>query len=135
MSKLTKPLLRSGAHTKYRVMYHIVWIPKYRKRVLKGQLAKRLEELLRECCEVNGWKVEELNVQEDHVHLLIEFQITTNVPKAVQILKGGTSKRIREEFPDLKEFLWGSNLWSEGYFAETIGRVNEHRVKEYIKNQ
>lgn len=57
-----------GSHTKYRFMYHIVWIPKYRKRVLKGIIAKRVKELLHQCAEVNRWKIEELNIQEDHVH-------------------------------------------------------------------
>lgn len=61
----------TGAHTKHRLMVHIVLIPKYRKRILKGELAKRVEELIRECADVNRWNVEELNVQEDHVYLVL----------------------------------------------------------------
>ena len=61
----------TGAHTKHRMLYHIVWIPKYRKRVLEGGLSKRLIDLLRECADVNRWSIEELNIQRDHVHMLI----------------------------------------------------------------
>ena len=116
-------------------MYHIVWIPKYRKRVLEGRLAKRLENLLQECCQINGWKIEELNVQKDHVHILVQLKPSVSISKAVQYFKGGTSRKIRKEFPELEEFLWGDNLWAEGYFVETIGTINETRMREYIKNQ
>ena len=125
----------NGSHTKYRLMYHLVWLPKYRKRILEGSVKNRLKELFEECLEVNGWKVVELNIQKDHIHMLVQLKQTVSVCKAVQIFKGGSSKRIREEFPELKEFLWGKNFWSEGYFAETVGRVTEDMIKKYVKNQ
>ena len=125
----------TGAHTKHRLMYHIVWIPKYRKRVLKGKVAARLKELFLQCADVNKWEVKELNIQEDHVHLLIQLKQNISVSYAVQMLKGGSSKVIREEFPELEEFLWGDSFWSDGYFAETVGEVNVSKVREYIKNQ
>ena len=125
----------SGAHTLHRLMYHIVWIPKYRKRVLRGRLVERLTELLQECAEMNDWTIEELNIQEDHVHIIVQIKPSISVSKAVQLMKGGTSKVIREEFPELKEFLWGDSLWSDGYFAETVGSVNEEKIREYVKNQ
>ena len=125
----------SGAHTLHRLMYHIVWIPKYRKRVLRGRLVERLMELLQECAEMNDWTIEELNIQEDHVHIIVQIKPSISVSKAVQLMKGGTSKVIREEFPELKEFLWGDSLWSDGYFAETVGSVNEEKIREYVKNQ
>ena len=106
-------------------MYHIVWIPKYRKRVLTGEIAQRLIELITECAEVNRWRIDELNIQVDHVHLLIQLKPTISVSKAIQLLKGGSSRVIRQEFPELEEFLWGDSFWSDGYFAETVGRVNE----------
>ena len=124
-----------GAYTKYRLMYHLVWIPKYRKRVLNGAVAKRLKEILHECADLERWKIEELNIQPDHVHLLVRMIPTILVSKMVQLFKGRSSKVIREEFPYLKEFLWGKNFWAEGYFAETSGQVNEKQIREYIKNQ
>lgn len=125
----------SGAHTKHRLMYHIVWIPKYRKRVLKGALAKRLEELLRECAEVNGWEIRELNVQVDHVHMMVQLKPSVSVSKAVQYFKGGSSRVLRAEFPDLKEHLWGDSLWGDGFFAETVGKVDEEIIRAYVRNQ
>lgn len=125
----------TGAHTKHRHMFHIVWIPKYRKRILKDKLANRIEELLKDCAEINKWKIHELNIQVDHVHMLIQLRPNITVSKAVQYFKGGSSKIIREEFPNLKEFLWGDSFWADGYFSETIGKVNMDVIREYIKNQ
>lgn len=116
-------------------MIHLVWIPKYRKRVLKGAIAKRIEELIIECADINKWKVEELNVQPDHVHLLLQFRPDVKISKIMQFLKGGSSKIIREEFPGLIEFYWGDSFWADGYFAETSGQCNEAAIREYIKNQ
>ena len=116
-------------------MYHIVWIPKYRKRILTGSLAVRLKELLKECAEVNKWEISELNIQLDHVHMIIQLRPNISVSKAVQLMKGGTSKVVREEFPELKEFLWGDSFWSDGYFAETVGKVDENMLREYVRNQ
>ncbi len=125
----------TGAHTKHRHMYHIVWIPKYRKRILKGPIAKRIEELLRECADINRWKIHELSIQADHVHMLVQLRPNVSVSRAVQLFKGGSSKVIREEFPDLREFLWGDSFWADGYFSETIGQVNVSVIREYINNQ
>jgi len=116
-------------------MYHIVWIPKYRKRVLQGDVATRLKELLQDCADMNRWKIEELNIQPDHVHLLIRMRPEVSVSRMVQLLKGSTSKAIREEFSELKEFLWGKSFWADGYFVETSGQVNESQIREYIRNQ
>lgn len=96
----------TGGHTKHRIMYHLVWIPKYRKRVLKGDIALRLKELFYECAEMNRWSIEELNIQVDHVHMMIQLKPNVSVSTAMQFLKGGSSKVIRKEFPELEEFLW-----------------------------
>ena len=125
----------AGAHTTHRLKYHLVWIPKYRKRVLRGPLARRLYELLKQCADMNQWTIDELNVQVDHVHLLIQLPPKEAVAHAMQIMKGGTSKVIRQEFPELDEFLWGDSLWADGYFAESVGQVTEARIKAYIQNQ
>ena len=116
-------------------MYHLVWLPKYRKRVLEGGIKSRLTELFFECADINGWKIMELNIQKDHVHIILQLKQTTSVSAAVQRFKGGSSKVIRSEFPELKEFLWGKSFWSEGYFAETVGHIAETAITEYVKNQ
>jgi putative transposase len=77
----------------------------------------------------------EMSVQEDHVHMLVQISPRESVAEVVKILKGGTSKVIRSEFPELEEFLWGDSLWADGYFAETVGAVDEEVVRKYIKDQ
>ncbi len=128
-------MYRIGSQSKYRLIYHLVWIPKYRKRILKGKIKERLDYLFKQCAEVNEWIIEELNINIDHIHLLISLKPTVSVSKAVQLLKGGSSRIIRKEFPELEEFLWGDSFWADGYFAETVGKVNEEVVRNYIKNQ
>jgi putative transposase len=127
----------TGAHTKHRMLYHIVWIPKYRKRVLEGKIAKRVEELIRECVDVNRWKIDEINIQRDHVHMLIQLKPDISVSKAIGLIKGKSSYIIRKEFPHLEEFYWGKSdsFWGDGFFVETVGQVNETVIKEYIRNQ
>ena len=125
----------SGAHTKHRLMYHLVWIPKYRKRILRGEVSRRIEFLLRQCAEVNGWDIQELNIQTDHVHIIVQLKPKISVSKVVQLFKGGSSKKIREEFPELEEFLWGDSFWGDGYFAETVGSCSEEIIRKYVQNQ
>lgn len=125
----------TGSHTRHRLQYHLVWIPKYRRRVLLGKVAVRLQELLREAAHVNRWVIHELNIQRDHVHMLIQAEPSVSVARVVQMLKGGTSTKIRREFPELEEFLWGDSFWADGYFAESIGTVQEEMIRKYIREQ
>ena len=126
---------RVGAHTRHRLIYHLVWIPKYRKRVLLGKVAIRLRGLLYEAAEVNNWWIQELNIQLDHVHVMIQLPADVSVAQAMQVLKGGTSRVLRRECPELEEFLWGESLWSDGYFAESVGVVKEETMRRYIREQ
>jgi putative transposase len=114
---------------------HLVFIPKYRKRVLRGKIAIRLRGLLYEGCRMNRWWIDKLGIQTDHVHLLIRIHPRNSVAEVVQILKGATSRLLRKEFPELEEFLWGDSFWNDGYFAESIGRVDEAVIKRYIQAQ
>lgn len=125
----------TGAHTKHRLRYHLVWIPKYRKRVLTKEIAKKLRHLFYEACKMNRWWLNELSIMPDHVHMLIQLQPKQSLSSVVQLLKGGTSKVIRAEHPELEEFLWGDSFWADGYFAETVGAVDEDVIKRYIRNQ
>lgn len=124
-----------GAHSFHRTLYHVVFIPKYRKRVLRGVLVRRLQELFYECAEVNQWFIQELEVMPDHVHMLLQIPPKISVSKAVGIFKGGSSNILRKEYPELQEFLWGDSLWQDGYFVETVGGKTETAMREYIKAQ
>ena len=125
----------SGAHTRHRLLVHLVFIPKYRQRVLQGPVAARLEVLLHQAAVVNRWLFLELAVQPDHVHVLLQMHPRESIASVVKTLKGGTSHVLRAEYPELEEFLWGNSFWSDGYFAETVGRVNEAVVGDYIRRQ
>jgi len=89
----------TGAHTKHRLQYHLVWIPKYRKRVLRGKIAIRLKNFLYEACKVNGWWISKMSIQDDHIHIVVQIQPQYSVVEVVQIFKGGTSRMLRMEFP------------------------------------
>lgn len=131
----TSPTYWTGAHTTHRLRYHLVWIPKYRRRVLEGAVAVRVRQLLEQAAEVNRWQLHELNVQTDHVHLLLQIHPRDRVADVVQRLKGGSSRLLRQEFPELEEFLWGRSFWCDGYFAESVGQTQEGVIRRYIRQQ
>ena len=124
-----------NSHSFHRLTFHIVFTPKYRRRVLQGSVSFRLRQLFFECAQVNRWFVHEIEIMPDHVHILLQLPPTVKISKAVMYLKGGSSKILRKEFPELEEFLWGDSFWQDGYFAETVGRIDERKMREYIQNQ
>ena len=134
-SKQKKERYWTGAHTSHKLRYHLVFVPKYRKRVLQGRVATRLGALLRQACEVNRWNLEEIAIQPAHVHLLVQVQPKYSVSHVVNTLKGGTSRVLRLDFPDLEEHLWGDSFWADGYFAASVGVVEGNVVTEYIRAQ
>ena len=117
------------------MIYHIVWVPKYRKRLLYNKLKIRLRELLEECAEINNWQIIELAIEKDHVHIILQSPPKISVSEVVRLFKGGSSIKLREEFPELMEYLWGDCLWAEGYFVETVGKINEKKMQEYVRKQ
>lgn len=125
----------TGSHTKHRILFHLVFVPKYRRQVLSKTIASRLKNLFYEACKDNNWWIDELEILNDHVHMLIQIRPSQSVSSVVKILKGGTSRTLRQEFPDTREFLWGDNFWSTGYFAESIGKQNYSTMKKYIQEQ
>ena len=100
---------------------------------MRGKIASRLKQLLYEACRVNRWWASEMSIQEDHIHLVVQIPPQYSVAEVVQIFKGGTSRILRKEYPELEEFLWGDSFWADGYFAETVGQVDEEIVKKYIR--
>ena len=124
-----------GAHTTHKLRYHLVFVSKYRKRVLQGEVAVRLEALLRQACTVNRWNLEEIAIHPDHVHLLVQVQLKYSVSSVVNVLKGGTSRVLRLDFHDLEEHLWGDSFWADGYFAASVGVVEGLVVTQYIRAQ
>ena len=113
----------------------MVWITKYRKRVLSGPVGVRLREMLRETCASLDVEIEKGHVSSDHVHMLVSVPPHLAVSKLVQSMKGRSSRKLLGEYRHLKKEFWGRHLWARGYFACTTGNVTDEVIKEYIANQ
>ena len=128
--------MRKSTHNAtYDIQYHFVWIPKYRKRILNEIIGKRLKELIYECSEINQFEVIELSIQENHIHILLSAKPRYSPSEIMRLIKVGSSRILRKEFPEIKEFLWGDSFWADGYFVSTHSVVTEDIIKNYIKNQ
>ena len=117
----------------YDLGLHVVWCPKYRRPVLGGRVAKRLEELLRQKADDRGWEVIALEVMPDHVHLFVKHDPKSSASYVANQFKGFTSRVLREEFPHLKSRM--PTLWSSSYFAASVGAVSAATVEKYINTQ
>ena len=126
---------RKTAHSVYDLKYHVVWITKYRKPILRGEVAKRLRELLRKECEKLDIYILTGHVAKDHVHLLVSVPPHVAVSKMMQQLKGASSRKMLQEFGELSRQFWGRYLWARGYFAVSSGNVTDEIIKQYIESQ
>ncbi|MDQ1327242.1 MAG: REP-associated tyrosine transposase [Candidatus Poribacteria bacterium] len=126
---------RKGSHTTYDLKYHIIWCTKYRYRVLTGEVASRIRELVREVCAANYIEVISGSMSPDHIHLLVSVPPSISLSKVMQYVKGKSSRKVLMEFEHLHKKYWGQHIWARGYFAVTIGNVNEKEIQEYIENQ
>jgi putative transposase len=126
---------RKGSHTVYDLKYHIVWITKYRKPILRGEVAKHLRELVRQTCATLEVYIVSGHVALDHVHLLVSVPPNLAVSDLVQRLKGRTSRRMLEDFTELNRQFWGRHLWARGYFVASSGNVTDEVIKQYIESQ
>jgi putative transposase len=124
-----------GEHSVHDIKYHLVWITKYRYKILIGEIAKRCRELLIQGCKVRGITIIEGSVGKDHIHMLISAPTNLAPSKIAQYLKGRSSKLLQDEFRDLGKRYWGQHLWARGYFCATVGSVTKDMIKEYIEKQ
>ena len=125
--------LKSTAQTRYDLRYHFVWVPRYRKRVLKGKIKKTIEGMIRFCCQIHDWEIYELEVSEDHVHLYLSTQPKWSPSEIMNNIKGGTSKKIRELYPELDEIYWGATFWCDGFLVKSVGKITDKVISEYIR--
>ena len=119
--------------TKSELKYHIVWCTKYRRKVLTESIQEHLKILILEKTKELNYKIEAMETMEDHIHVFIQASSKDSVHRIVSQLKGYTSFKLRELFPELKSRL--PCLWTRSYYAGTIGHVSEQTVKKYIENQ
>jgi len=126
---------RKISHSVYDLKYHLVWITKYRKPVLRGEIAKRLRELVRQTCAAQDVYILSGHIAVNHVHLLVSVPPQVSVSDLVQRMKGRSSRRMLEEFGELRRRFWGRHLWARGYFAASSGNVTDEVIKQYIESQ
>ena len=123
---------RRGPHTVHDIKLHFVWITKYRYQVLKGDIALRVREIIREVCMAYDIKIIKGAVSVDHVHVMVSPPPQLAASKVVQLMKGKSSFRIQQEFPELRKRYWGQHIWARGYFCASVGAVDEAVIKQYI---
>jgi putative transposase len=126
------PEYRKGGHTVYDIQYHLVWATKYRYQVLRGEVAERTRDIIRQVCMSRDLTILQGQVSVDHVHLLVACPPTLSPAKIVQSIKGVSSKKLQEEFSHLQKRYWGQHLWARGYFCATVGTVTQEQIQEYI---
>lgn len=126
---------RRSAHAVFDLKYHVVWITKYRYKVLTGRVAERTRDLIRQICESRDVAIVRGAVSPDHIHMLLSAPADLSPAKLVQYIKGRSSRRIQDEFPEIRKRYWGQHLWARGYFCATVGTVDEETIKKYIEHQ
>jgi len=128
--------IKRTSHAVYDLKYHLVWVPKYRKMVLQGDLAKRIRQVFAEIAERYEFEIDTMEVKEDHVHLFLSAPPRYSPAGVVQIIKSISAKVVFKEFPDIKKQLWGGEFWSDGYFVRSVGdKVTSEVIRRYIKYQ
>ena len=126
--------LQKLAHAVWQCKYHVIWCPKYRYRILRGALQRSVGDLLQQLCEWKNLEILEMNVQEDHVHLLLSIPPKFSVSEVVGFLKGKSAIKIFDKHLELKKRYWGRHFWAKGYCVSTVG-LDEKRIRQYVKWQ
>ena len=128
--------LQSGAHTRYELKYHFVWCPKYRRVVLKGNIARYLAKIIYGVAERYDLSIVELAVMPDHVHMFVSASPELAPASIIQTVKSITARKLFERFPGIKNSLWGGALWARGYFVMSSGSgTTDDTIRQYIKEQ
>jgi len=126
--------LRRTSHAVYDAGYHLVWAPKYRKWILRGDIQERVKELFEEIAVNYGIEIDTMEVAKDHVHLFVSFPPRYSIARVVGLFKSISASVLFREFPELKGRLWGGEFWEDGYFARTVGdEVTANTIRRYIK--
>ena len=126
---------RKGAHTVHDLKYHMVWVTKYRYKVLEGEIGVRARDIIREVCMANEIIIIKGHVSADHIHPYVSAPPRLSVSKMMQYIKGKSSRRLQQEYPSLRKRYWGQHLWARGYFCVTGGQISDEQIKAYIEQQ
>lgn len=118
--------------THYSIAYHLVWIPKYRRKVLTGEVQKATKELIAQCCQRHALTLLALETDEDHVHVLVSAPPRFSPAEIANLLKGYSARYLRERFPHLKRVCGKDHLWTQAYYVGTAGNVSAEVIQRYI---
>ena len=128
--------IRRTKHAVYDLKYHIVWIPKYRKDILDKGISDYLKAMFNKIAEEYGFRIDTMEVMEDHVHIFVEVPPRYSPAQVVQIMKSISAREVFKEFPDLRKQLWAGELWNDGYFVRSVGdEVTADVIRKYIEYQ
>ena len=126
---------RKLTHVVYKCDYHIVFTPKYRFRILTGDISMHIAQDIRTICQWKDVELEELHIQADHVHMIVSIPPRLSISDFMGVLKGKTAIKMFKSYPSLKKKpYWGNHFWSRGYFVNTVG-INEEMIRRYVKYQ
>ncbi len=126
--------MKRTSHAVYDTKYHLVWAPKYRKWILRGEIQKFTEKIFREIAANHEFEIEALEVSKDHVHIFLSFPPRYSISRVVGMMKSISASEIFKEHPEVKKQLWGGEFWEDGYFARTVGdKVTAQVIKKYIE--
>ena len=125
---------RNGSHTKYNIEYHFVWATKYRYEVLVGDVGLRVRDLVRQTCKLLELEILKGVISKDHVHLLVSAPPTVSASEIMKRVKGRSSTKLFQEYPQLKKRYWGQHFWARGYFCVTAGELTEGMIEEYLEH-
>ena len=124
---------KSNNNIVYSCKYHVVWCPKYRRKVLVGKIETRLKEVVQDTCAKLSVEIIEMEIMPDHVHLLLEVDPQFGIHKAIKQIKGVSSRILRQEFKELRTKI--PTLWTNSYFVSTVGGAPLEVIKQYIESQ
>ena len=122
------------AHAVWQCKYHVVWCPKYRFKILKGEIGKSVRDIIKQLTEWRGIDILEGNVQEDHIHLVLSIPPKYSIAETVGFLKGKSAIKIFDMHLELKKRYWGRHFWAKGYCVSTIG-LDEEQIRQYVRWQ
>jgi putative transposase len=126
---------RKSSYTVYDIKFHIVWITKYRKLILRADIAQRVRDLIREICRANDVEIIKGHVSRDHVHIFVSVPPHLSVSQLVKSVKEKTSRKMMMEFKTLSRAFWGRHIWARGYFVASSCNVTDEVIMKYIEQQ
>ncbi len=121
-----------GCHTVFHHRYHIVWVPKYRYKVLEGDIRLHVRETIRQVCREMRVRIISGVLSKDHVHMFVEIPPHISVAQFVQRAKGRSSRKVQQSFPELRKTYWGRRFWARGYFCTTSGNITNDIILNYL---